>query len=735
MGQKTRRHVMKYKLKVGVVTFLGVAFLAGICVLAGCEKETASFSTKETKTEYEIWVGEVPIDEYSVVGKASLQEEAVLLQNYIYGISGVTLPIAKRETDRKNLILSTDSHLEQIQIEIEDGEISILAPDKQQLKEAVYVFANTYLGYAFAGEERESILQTTEQIRIPENVMTESEAWMPEREPIVCLWKTDDARGIFSDDNVSMKSDVLTYSDEQLYEYVKMMKHCGFTGIQVTDMCSAWANFSGYEFVHQRLRYMADAAHSMGMKFTLWVWGAEFNGYGWVDDTVVYYDYYKTPYSRECPEAVATFEKYYTIYAELADCSDRIIMHFNDPGNLQDSGDIGYYAAMFRDMCREKNPEIDFGVNCYTQQIDLAAMKEFTGEDVTVYSTIPHNEEELQQMWNFRQYARDLGLKVGVWSWNLGEMEIDQIAEMNVNAKLIAESYRHTRTLDEMVKPTYWSEMDSYHMLNLFSLYVEGHLLQNPDMDPQAVLQECAVRVVGEEYAPDLLEVLNIIQDARTGDSWKEFKYGYPEYLRTSDLYPAQDILTRSEAAIPKLQAMIDADLKENTIPMAISTKELLSLILPHLVQIRDFAQFRVDLADLEEKASGMEKEVLAENLREIYTPIQEYNVIIGAWGQPEANAQYELVIKFCATYELDVPHDPVFDYYRKQRVYGEMIAFQKKTTDCYKAVKETLFQGGNAYGAEETARLTNLLIEDGLLLEDEDGLVYLSNWENYRYR
>ena len=69
--------------------------------------------------------------------------------------------------------------------------------------------------------------------------------------------------------------------------------------------------YGGYEFVQQRIRFMADAAHSLGMKFTLWVWGAEFTGYGWVDDTVEYFDYSKYVYSYEDPKALATFEKYY----------------------------------------------------------------------------------------------------------------------------------------------------------------------------------------------------------------------------------------------------------------------------------------------------------------------------------------------------------------------------------------------------------------------------------------
>ncbi len=726
---------MKMKGKKFFSKVIGILLLAGMVVFAGCGEDEEAVPAEPLET-YEITVGEVALSDYTIVSKASLEEQATLLQQYIYNISGNAIEISSTEPEGKYIQLSVDDELSKIDIAINEGYIYIQAPQKEDLTKAIYVFANTYLGYAFAGEDREWILQTQDSIRIPENVMAVDEAWMPEREPIICLWKTDDARGLFSDNNVSLKSDVLSYSDDQLYEYIKMMRHCGFTGIQVTDMCSAWAGYSGYEFVHQRLRFMADVAHSMDMKFTLWVWGAEFNGYGWVDDTVVYHNYNEYTYARECPEALATFEKYYTIYAELADCSDRVIMHFNDPGNLHDSGDIGFYAQMFRTMCLEKNPDIDFGINCYTQQIDLAAVKEFTGEGVTVYSSIVHDETEWQTRRDFRQYSRDLGYEVAIWSWNLCEMEIDQIAEMNVNAKLISKCYQYTRTNDDMLKPTYWSEMDSYHMLNMFSLYVSGHLLQNPDLDPQVILEECAVRVVGEEYSQDLLEVLNIIQDARTGESWGEFKFGYPEYLLTSDEYPAEELLERCNQAIPKLETMIAASLEENSIPLAISTTDLLSLILPHLVQIRDFAQFRVDLASLEmQAANGMSGEELRAALDEIYTPVSEFNVVVGAWGQPEANAQYALVTNFCLENNLEVIHDPVFDYYRKQRIYGEMIAFQKKTIGCYMAPKSIVFQGGNAFGPEETARLVDLLIADGLVLEDENGNVYLANWESYNYR
>lgn len=724
-----RERIVPVKIKM-------LFLLMGIMLLMGCDKEVMSYDEAPLET-YEISVGETPIAEYTIFCDSTLADSAVLLQKYIYNVTGNVLAISEEEPEGRYIQIVANEELTKEKIEITDGYISIQVSGAETADEAIYIFANTYLGYAFAGEEREWILQTADYINIPENVVTAEEPWMPEREPIVCLWKTDDARGLYSSDNVSLKCDILSYSDEQLYEYVKMVKHCGFTGIQVTDMCSAWAGYGGYEFVHQRLRFIADAAHSLGMNFTLWVWGAEFNGYGWVDDTVVYQgDSSKYKYARECPEVVATFEKYYSIYAELADCSDRVIMHFNDPGNLPDSGDIGYFADMFRTMCYERNPDINFGINCYTQEIDLKKMEEFTGSDITVYFTAARDVEERESRRSYYQWADDLDMEVGVWSWNLCEMEIDQIAEMNVNANIIAQTYQYSRANEDVIKPEYWSEMDSYHMLNMFSLYVAGQLLQNPDSDPQIALIDCSVRVVGPEYAKDLAEVLDIIQDARSGDSWGEFKYGYPEYLRTSDEYPAEEILSRCNAAIPKLEEMIEADLEENSIPMAISTTDLLSLILPHLVQIRDFAQFRVDLELLEAEAlNGADKETLAIRLEEIYTPVKEYNAIIGAWGQPEANAQYELVCDFCSRNGIDVPHDPVFDYYRKERVYGEMVASQKKEQGCYKVAKTEAFQWGKAYGAEETARLVDLLIEDGLLLEDENGLVYLSNWENYLYR
>ena len=680
----------------------------------------------------QIEIGSSPIDEYTIYRDLKSGAAASELQQLIYGACGKELDISLGKAAEKSISVKVNG---ENAIHILDGNIEIYGEDKASCMENVRIFANMYLGYAFVGESRQHILTTNSFLTIPENVQEYEEVWMKEREPIICLWKTNVARGTYPDISVSLKSELMSFSDDQLYEYVKMMKYCGFTGIQVTDICAAWAQYGGYEFVQDRIRYMADAAHSLGMKFTLWVWGAEFEGYGWVDHSVIYYDWNIAQSSRELPAAVETFEKYYSIYAQLADCSDRVIMHFNDPGRLTSSQDIGYFANMFREKCLAANPELDFGVSCYTYDININRLSENMGTDITLYGSIIHQDSDYQPCIDFRAAAGGNGFRYGVWSWNLTEMEIDQLAEMNVNAKLLADCYQRTSQADGAYYPEYWSEMDSYHMINLFSLYCSGHLLQNPYLDPDQLLHQVAKAVVGEKYADDFFEVLSIVQDARTGDDWTEFRVGCDNYLLESDRYPAEQILNRCKDAIPKLEEMIHANMTHASVPLAISVSDLLSMILPHLAQIREFAEFRLLLDQLESMSeSSASVSELQEMLDQNYRSIPEYNTVVGVWGQAEARAQYNLIKAFCRKSGLEVPADPGFEYLRRQRLLGEMIIYQKSSEERVLFPRTVAAHWALGYGEDSVIELVEDMLEEGLLTENVDGNVFLTNWENYRY-
>lgn len=694
----------------------------------------------------QVMVGDTEIKDYVIVlpKKSSDEKEkaAKELQYYISEVAGAYLPIVNYRDykDGQKGICFEDCVAEDLintdlpyLLEVVEGEVKIRCTSPDVYMDSVNALANTYLGWAYAGSEKEHISTLAKVLRIPYDTTFMAEGvvtWMEEREAIVCLWKTNTSRGAYFDGNTSLASEVMTYSDDQLYEYIKMLKYCGFTGIQVTDMCSNWSAFGGYEFVHDRLRTMADAAHSLDMKFTLWVWGAEFTGYSWVDETVNYssagYEY-----AYENPDVVATFDKYYSIYAELADCTDRLIAHYSDPGQLTDANDIGYFAAMLRDKFRSVNPDVSFGVNCWRNDIDRSILKAYLGTDFIAYEGGEFDDPEGRSA--FRGSCNYLEIPFGTWSWNGCEMEIDQLAQMNVNTKMLQKRYQEAVAVDAIRgESVYWSEMDSYHLVNVFSLYCAGHMLQDPFLDADTVLKNAAYDIVGEQYGESMYEILDLVQDARTGDSYDTFFHTKENYILTSDAYDSADILERSNRLLPILQEMIEADLKTNVVPLPCSVTDLLKLVEPHIMQIQEFAQFRSDFKELKAMTGASTEEKQAK-LEEIYKPIPEYNCIIGMWGQVEARAQYNLVEKYCAENGLEVPQDPIFKYYRKQRLYQEICSFQKGQKDIYYRQKG-MYQWGTAYGLETTKELEDELIAEGLLSETEDGYIYVTDWENYRY-
>ena len=224
-----------------------------------------------------IYIGSAPIAEYTIFyGDKSAVPVCGELQEFIYRTDGDLLSVAdSKNREGAGIVLSIDSALAQGtgQTVIENGEVSIAGADADALRQEMYLFVNTYLGWMDAGEPDARISSAAGTIYVPDEVRAVTNPWIEEREAIVTLWNVNFTRGVYMNEATSLKNNILDYSEEQIYEYVKMLKYCGFTGVQATDMCSAWAGTDGYEATHEKIRMMADAAHSLGMKFTLWVWG------------------------------------------------------------------------------------------------------------------------------------------------------------------------------------------------------------------------------------------------------------------------------------------------------------------------------------------------------------------------------------------------------------------------------------------------------------------------------
>lgn len=565
---------------------------------------------------------------------------------------------------------------------------------------------------------------------------SKKEPWISEREATVCLWKADQPRGYISNMATSLLTDFMCFSRRQLEEYVKMIRLCGFTGIQVTDICSAWRAGGSWERVHDQFKDLADILHREGMHFTVWVWAAEFSDYGWHDDQVVYLpaDSHTAPYDD--PQVKAVFEKYYDIYADLAPYADRVIAHFFDPGHLSDVYSVLNFARMLFDKFRAKNPRIKLGIDTWAATEDFPDRLVEAGLGDVMLMELP-----FLPTWGagdkrarYRSRVKALGSELGSWGWYTCEYETDQGPFMSINDRVVADVYCKTREQgDYVMKPSYWSEMDAYHVMNFFSLYVAGHLLIDPESDTDALLAEAARLVAGRESASDLLTVLEVIREARSGDNWNSFWWNDPGYVLLCADH--QGVTERSTKAIALLEKLISEAGETCEAHLPITVKNFYRLILPQLHQIRQYAEFSVALEAAKRAVlAGETKDMLQKRVDNLPFDIPEYNNIIGLWGLPETRMACRRTEEFCRENGLTFPDSPALRYIRKRRLYDHACVLQRGKQEAV-WLWPLFYEGGLAFGEEQTRALTEELCQEGVFMHrPEDECIALTNWKSFAF-
>lgn len=559
--------------------------------------------------------------------------------------------------------------------------------------------------------------------------------WIERREATVCLWKPDYIRGFISSMNTSLLIDFMCFSDRQFEEYALMLKECGFTGVQVTDMCSAWRPSGSPEFVHDRLRVFADALHRHGMEFTLWCWAAEFGDHGWHDDDVVY-TAADGGEARNDPRVRAAFEKYYDIYAEAAPFTDRVIAHYYDPGNLTSIDDVLFFLRRFADKFKAANPAIKIGVDTWGSPAEFPDRLVAAGFDDIMLMELPFLPiwREDGKRARFREGVKKLGCELGSWGWYTCEYETDQRPFMCVNNRVLSDVYRQVRAQgDSVMIPSYWSEMDAYHVLNFFSLYAAGHLLIDPDADPDMLLRESAALLAGDDDTNAFTSVLELIRDARSGDTWETYWWSEGNYiLRLGD--PA-DILARAKDAAEVLEGFIERRLDCAKCAFPLKPWQIMKLILPHIRQIESFAKFRIGYAALCDKydSCGDTPEVRAE-LEQLWQPVPEYNCIIGLWGQPEALEQTKMLREFGDRTGIPIPRVGYRDFAFKRRLVDRLTAFQRQHPYEKFYIDPLFYEAGVGLGSDETRYLCDELVREGVFVRREDGCVALADSESIRF-
>lgn len=563
--------------------------------------------------------------------------------------------------------------------------------------------------------------------------------WIAKREPIVCLWKPDYNRGFVSNMNTSLLVDVMCFSDRQLEEYALMMKACGFTGVQVTDMCTAWRHSGSPEFVHDRLKVFANALHKHGMEFSLWAWAAEFSGHGWQDEDV-YYCPENGGRAIDDPKVRAAFEKYYDIYAEMAPYTDRVIAHYYDPGNLPTMEDVIDFLRLFADKFKAANPNVQICVDTWGSPSDFPDKLVEAGFDDIMLMELPFlpNWSEEGKRARFREGVKALGCGLGSWGWYTCEYEIDQHAMMSINNRVLKDVYKQVQAQgDHVMIPSYWSEMDSYHVLNFFSLYAAGHLLTDPDADPDELLAESAVLLAGDDKAAELLYVLELIRDARSGDSWATYWWTHEDgkYNVLFNTDPVE-ILERAEKSLVILDGLVKSKIDCPKEHFPLKPWQIMKLMMPHVEQIKKWAEFRIAFAKVQKmyESEGGTEAVRAA-LADAYRPIPEYNCIVGLWGQVESVEMIKKVEKFCRDTGIPMPRVGWNDYYYKRRIV-DYLTSQSRQDHGKRIFRDNCFyEAGLGFGGyDETKRLVAELVREGVLVENDKGEVALANADAVKY-
>ena len=475
---------------------------------------------------------------------------------------------------------------------------------------------------------------TVEDLRIAES------PWIAEREWTVCPWVPQNVRGVFSNPFADNRMNIWTYGDRQLADYVAMYDAFGYSGVQLMETSYNYSVFGSPEAFHSRQKELANYARANGQNVSLWVWAAEFTGHGWVDPSIRYMPAAGTS-AFEDQEVRRGFEKYYDLYAELAPYVDRLIGHFYDPGRLKDRKDVFRYMRLLEQKFKAKNPRIKMAIDSWGVSHDYLA--DLIANGFTDYELLEMSMPSLfkpGEREEFHEEAKRLGLKLGVWGWYTTEYETDQLASLYVNAKVLKDFYLEMRAGALKTHPvSYWSEMEAHHLNNIYSMYVASQLLWNPDRDTDEILAELTEGIWGSSNGLRVLEALKVIEDTRSGPSWETFWWREPRYRPDSGT-PAAD-LARAEAALSSLEAMETDQAHVVKFPLPFPPDVFVHLMLPHLRQIRDFARFRVDLAEVKLAISrGLSKQEASRRLSAIWKPIPDYDTWIGTFGQPEERMQ-----------------------------------------------------------------------------------------------
>ena len=563
--------------------------------------------------------------------------------------------------------------------------------------------------------------------------------WIAQREWAICPWSPDQVRRSFSNPAADKRLNIWLYSHQQVNDYVEMFDWFGFNGCQLMETSANYAAFGSREAFRDRQLTFAKAVHENGQQVTYWVWAAQFTDYGWFDPDVAY-QAKKGNTAFTDPAVRAAFEKYYDGYATMAPYVDMLIAHFYDPGSLTNREDVFNYLELLQRKFKLKNPGIRLGVDFWAVGSPQEYMKQLIdhgfGNALLLEMSLPiiYPQGKREQL---HEAAKTQHVKMGMWGWYMTEYETDQMPMMHVNAKALKDFYLGIKNGVHNIQPiTYWSEMEAYHLNNIFTMYAAGQLLWNPYRNTDDILKEITEGIWGPRNGAVVLDALKLIEDARSGPSWNTFWWKTPAYrLGTND--PAEDF-NRAERSLELLEKMTTDSSFVPKFPLPFPPSCFVELIIPHLRQIKLFADFRIKEKLIREAgATGATKEQLTSMVTAAWKPVPEYNTWIGSFGQPEAMMQESMIERVAKDYGLQI-NEPGWMQFRNADRYLQRIQNVQRTYPKafhFNTDGSGVRNGEFTWSREKATVYMTILIRNGLVEKLNEDTYQLTNWKEYKLR
>lgn len=242
-------------------------------------------------------------------------------------------------------------------------------------------------------------------------------------------------------------------------------------------------------------------------------------------------------------------------------------------------------------------------------------------------------------------------------------------------------------------------------------------------------MSEFAEGVWGPHNGPKVLAALKLIQDTRSGPSWDTYWWTMPGHrLGTGD--PRED-LRRAESALAELENLKSDTTFVPKFPLPVSPKTLVELMLPHLKQIRAFAEFRIELEQIRtDWKAGVPQDEISRRLAQAWKPVPEYDTWIGTFGQIERREQEIQLRNLAKEAGVSVTEPAWLRSLDAGRLLQKIQNLQhmQPTERRIKATELNEFR----WTKDKLSNRFEKLIADGWLEKVGDDTYRLANWQEY---